>query len=1058
VFSKFFIDRPIFAAVLSILIVVAGLVSMKALPIAQFPEVVPPTVSISAMYPGADAKTVSDTVAAPIEQQLSGAKGLLYFQSTCGNDGKLTTTVSFEVGTNLDMAQVDVQNRVNQAAARLPQEVTRQGVTVLKKSTNMVQVAILRSDDPAHDELFLANYATINLLDMVKRVPGIAEALVYGAGDYAMRVWLDPDRLAARNLTVTDVKNAINDQNGLYAAGRIGQRPGPKEVELTVTVTTRGRLDEAKQFADIILRSESDGSKVRISDVGRVELGATSYDLFGRKDGKPSTLLITYLQDGANALDVAERTKVALDEAQKSFPQGMRYQIPFDSTLNIRVSIHEVVLALRDAIILVLIVVFIFLQSWRSTLIPLLAVPVSVIGTFAGLMLLGFSINTLTLFALVLAIGIVVDDAIVVVENVERIMAQTGKNVRDATIQAMEEVSGPVVAIVLVLCAVFIPVAFLGGLTGRFYQQFALTIAVSVAISGLVALTLSPALCRLLLKPHVHGEGHARGLNPLAWFFAGFNWLFDRITGGYTGVVRRLVRFSIIGLVVTGAVGWATMDLFKRVPGGFVPSEDMGYVITQVLLPEGASLERNAALVQEVEQHYLKDPAVEGVIAMGGMNLLAGGTNTTNASTLFITLKPWEERTTPELSVRAVLGRVYKAFKDDPRALVLPFNPPPVPGLGTRVGIEFQLQDRAGHGPEALARTSQELLAKMAPKPVFSGTTTTYSFTQPQLLVDIDREQIKSMGLPVGTVFETLQAQLGSLYINDFTKFGRVWKVQIQAEPDYRRSPEMIGRMYVRNSQNELLPLSGVVKPEWKAGPNLITRFNNFPAASFTAATGPGFSTGEAMDEVLTLAKELPAGYAVEWSGASLQERRAGSQAGPIMAFGLLLVFLVLCAQYESVRMPVAVILAVPLGICGAMLGCWITGLPNNIYVQIGLLVLVGLAAKNAILIVEFAAEQLHAGKSVSEAAVEAARLRFRPILMTSFAFILGVVPLILASGAGAAGRISMGIGVFSGMTVATVAGVLLIPAFFRLVMGKGKAAAAPPAEAPADPPAQSPH
>ncbi len=1031
-FAKFFIDRPVFAGVLSILIILAGALAYRALPVAMFPEVVPPTVTITAVYPGADAATVADTVAAPIEQQLSGASNLLYFQSFSGNNGALSIVVTFEVGTSLDLAQVDVQNRVNQAQARLPEEVRRQGVTVLKKSSNILMLLSLSSTDPRWDQLYLSNYATINLLDRVKRVAGVGDALVYGAGDYAMRIWLDPDRLAQKNLTVTDVQAAVQQQNGLYAAGRIGQRPGPKEVQLTVPVTTRGRLDTPDAFARIILRANPDGSQVTIGDVGRVELGGKSYDLFSRFQAKDTTSLIVYLQDGANALATADALRAEMQAAAAAFPAGVRYAIPFDSTRFIDVSVEAVIHTLLEAIVLVLVVVFVFLQSWRATLIPLLAVPVAVIGTFAGLLLLGFSINTLTLFGLVLAIGIVVDDAIVVVENVERIMAETKKPVREATIQAMEEVSGPVVAIVLVLSAVFVPVAFLGGLTGRFYQQFALTIALSVAISGLVALTLSPALCRLLLKP-----GHGEPALPFRLFNRGFDWL----TAGYTAVVALLLRRIVIGIVIFAALGAATVQLFRTVPTGFVPPEDQGYVMAMVLLPEGASLERTDAQARRVEEYFLQDPAVAQVVALGGMNMLAGGSNASNAATLFIMLKPWDERVTPELGVRAVLTRAYTRFKDDPAGLMLPFNPPPVIGLGTRVGIEFQLQDRGGNGLAALAAATTQLNGLLAKDPAIAQPQATYSFSQPLLRVAVDDDQITAMGLAHKDVYATLQTQLGSLYVNDFTKFGRVWQVQLQAEPAFRSSPESIDRLYVRNRGGELLPLSAVLSKSWQSGPNLVTRFNGFPSAGITAGTGDGYSTGQAMLAVEKAITELPPGFGIEWSGTSLQERRAGSQLAPILVFGLIVVFLVLAAQYESFVLPLSVLLAVPLGLFGALTACWLVGLPNNIYVQIGLLVLVGLAAKNAILIVEFAAEQHRHGKSPLAAAGEAARLRFRPILMTSLAFILGVVPLILSQGAGAAGRISIGIGVFGGMVAATVFAVFLVPLFYTLVMrlgGKG--------------------
>ena len=1044
-FSAFFINRPVFAAVLSILITLGGALALKALPVAMFPEVVPPTISVSANYPGADAKTVAETVAAPIEQKLSGAKNLLYFRSLCGNDGKLTITVTFAVGSDLDLAQVEVQNRVNEASPRLPEEVRRQGVTVLKKSSNILLMAALTSSDPRQDSLFLSNYASINLVDVVKRVPGVGDASVYGAGDYAMRIWLDPDRMAQKDITVGDVQQAIQEQNGLYAAGRIGQRPGPADIQLTVPVTTRGRLDSPAEFADIILRSSTDGANVRIRDVGRVELGATSYDAFSRLNGKETTALMVYLQDGANALTTAAGVKAALAEAAagSTWPAGAQYDVCFDSTQFVEVSIEAVIHTLIEAIILVLIVVFLFLQSWRATLVPLVAVPVAVVGTFAGLLLLGFSVNMLTLFGLVLAIGIVVDDAIVVVENVERIMHTTGKNPREATLQAMREVSGPVIAIVLVLSAVFVPVAFLDGLTGRFYQQFALTIALSVAISGLVALTLSPAMCRLILKPQAHGGGHG----PLAWFFRHFNRGFDRMTAGYVAGVRLLLRRLAVPILIFVALLAGTWHLFRQVPGGFIPSEDQGYVMCAVSLPEGASLERSDAMLKEVEQHFLNQKGVvRNVMCLGGLNMLAGGVNTTNGSTLFVMLEPWAERTRPEQGVRSLLMGAYQRFHGDTRALVLPFNPPPVIGLGTRVGFEFQLQDRGGHGLPQLAETSAQLVRALNERATeITGASISFAHTQPILRVDIDDEQIKAMNLTQNAVYSTLQTLLGSLYVNDFTYLGRIWRVQLQAEPAFRGSAEAINRMYVRSQHGDLMPLSGVISTSWQSGPNLVSRFNNFPAVAVTGGPAAGKSTGEAMRVIEEEVAKLPEGYSIEWSGTSLQERQAGSQLAPILALGMLIVFLVLAAQYESFRLPFAVLLAVPLGLLGAIAACAITGLPLDIYVQIGLLVLVGLACKNAILIVEFAAEERRQGKSAFDAAIEAARLRFRPILMTSLAFILGVVPLILSTGAGAAGRISIGVGVFGGMLAATIFAVFLVPVFYRLLAGK----APPPAEPP---------
>lgn len=1049
--SRFFIDRPVFATVLSLLITVAGAVAISGLPVAQFPEIVPPTVEVSTQYPGADARTVADSVAAPIEQELSGAKDLIYFQSTCTNDGSLKTVVSFEIGADLDIANVEVQNRVNKAMPRLPEEVKRQGVTVVKKSTAILLVATLVSEDPRFDSLYLSNWATQNLLDGVKRVQGVGDALVYGAGDYAMRVWLDPERMAVRGLSVSDVTAAIEEQNGLYAAGRIGARPSAGGVELTVPVTTRGRLERPEDFAAIILRADPGGAVLRISDVGRVELGGQTYDMFGRVQGQPATLLITYLQTGANALATAQAIRSFLDEASVRLPQGITIAVPFDTTEFVAVSIEAVIHTLIEAVVLVLIVVFLFLQSWRATLIPLLAVPVSVIGTFLGMALFGFSINTLTLFGLVLAIGIVVDDAIVVVENVERIMAQTKKNVRDATVQAMEEVSGPVVAIVLVLCAVFVPVAFLGGLTGRFYQQFALTIAISVIISGIVALTLSPALCRLLLKPGHHG-GRPHGLNPLAWFFYGFNSAFDRFTTGYVAVVRLLLRRLVVALLLFAGLCALTWDMMKRVPTGFVPAEDMGYVLAVIDMPPGASLDRTQALVEDCERWFrAQEDTVESVITMGGMNNLANGTNSTNSATLFVVLKHWDERThLPRGGLPALIGGAWAEFGTRPEGKVLTFNPPPVPGLGARTGIEVQLQDRGGLGLDQLATASSELVAALAARPEVDGPSVFFSMTMPQLYVDVDREAVKTMGVALPEVFQTLQAYLGSLYVNDFLAFGRVYRVQVQAEPHARRDPEALRRIHARTAAGALVPMAQVLDLDWRAGANMVTRFNGINAVTLTAGNTTGYSTGQtlaAAREELAKMQDRHPGLVLALSGATFQEAKSGSQAGAIMLFGIFMVFLLLAAQYESWALPTAVVLAIPLGVFGAFAACLFTGLPNDIYVQIGLLVLVGLAAKNAILIVEFAAEQSRAGKSPLDAALEAARLRFRPILMTSLAFMLGVVPLVMSHGAGAAGRISMGVGVLGGMTTATVLAVFLVPVFYRLVVRQR-----PPATPPSPP------
>ena len=1035
-FSKFFIDRPVFATVLSLLIVLVGAVSIWTLPIARYPEIVPPTIQISANYPGADAQTVAESVAAPIEQQLSGIPGLIYFSSTSGNNGTANIVATFEVGTDQDIAAVEVQNRLSRAQPRLPQEVVRQGITVTKASTNILAVVNLQSDDPRHDEVFLSNYATINLLDAIKRVPGVGDATVFGTRDYAMRLWVNPDQLALRGLTVTDVAQAVREQNAVFPAGTVAQRPLGKDVELTIPLITRGRLTEPKDYENIIIRANPDGSMVRLADVARVELGSQAYDLFGRVNGQPTAIMLINLQTGANALATIDGVRRMLKDLSAAFPPGVRVQIPFDTTTFIRVSIEEVVHTLLEAVVLVLVVVFVFLQSWRATLIPLLAVPVSIIGTFAGMLLLGFSINTLTLFGLVLAIGIVVDDAIVVVENVERVMAQERLPVREATIRAMSQVTGPVIAIVLVLSAVFVPVAFLGGLTGEIYRQFAITIAISVAISGLVALTLSPALCRLLLRP-----GHGEPFIVFRWFNRGF----ERLTAGYTAGVRIAIRHAVVSLLIFGALCFATYRLFTRIPTGFLPAEDQGYVLSVVILPDGASLDRTDAVLRRAEQFFLSHPAVGYVTTLGGMDLLNGRVNATNAGVMFIALKPFDQRKGPGMSaddvVRAASAEFFgpNGVKD---GMILTLTPPPIQGLGLQAGFEMQLQARAGGSIEDLVRVAREFIdaAGRASGGRLMNLNASVRLGVPQLYVDLDRERTKILGVPVSEVFETLQAYFGSLYVNDFNRFGRIWRVQLQAEAAFRDEPEDIERIYVRNNRGEMVPLSGVVTPSYRSGPNIVTRFNAFPSVQITGSAAPGVSSGEALEIVRkTAAEVLPAGYGFEWSGSSYQEVQAGNQAPIILAFGLVVVFLVLAAQYERWSLPIAVLLAVPIAALGALVAILLRGLNQDIYFQIGLLTLVGLSAKNAILIVEFCVVLRREGMPLAQAAVEAAKLRFRPIVMTSLAFILGVVPLAVATGAGAAARHSIGTGVIGGMLAATFLAVFFVPLFFVLLQGLGE-------------------
>ena len=1025
--SRFFINRPVFSIVLSLLILIAGGVSIYVLPVARFPEVTPPVIRINAVYPGADAQTVSESVAAPIEQQLSGIKNLIYFSSQSANDGTCSIAVTFEIGTDQDLAAVEVQNRLAIAQPKLPQEVVRNGITVVKASTNILGVVALQARGGEYDDLYLSNYATINLLDRVRRVPGVGDATVFGNKDYSMRIWLDPDRLALKGMTVSDVAAALRDQNAVFPAGTVGQRPSGAETQLTLPVLTRGRLSEVADYENIILKATEQGAIVRVKDVARVELGAQSYNLAGRLNGQPTALMLVYLQVGANALSTMEGVRAELAAAEKEFPRGVNWTISYDTTTFISESIAEVIKTLLEAVLLVIIVVFVFLQSWRATLIPLLAVPVAIIGTFAGMMALGFSINTLTLFGLVLAIGIVVDDAIIVVENVERIMHDEGLPPREATIKAMEQVTGPVVAVVLVLSAVFVPVAFLGGLTGQMYKQFAVTIAVSVAISGLVALTLSPALCRLILK-----RGHGQRKNI---FYRGFDRAFGWMTGGYVAGVRWAIKGVAVTLVIFALMCFAAWRLSQRVPGGFLPEEDQGVLLAAVRLPEGASLDQTQKVVNQAELFFRGHPAVANITALGGFDVLTGGTATGSAATLFISLKPFDQRTGPGMSAQDVINASRSLFGTVSDGVVLAFNLPPISGLGSRTGFTVELQQRGGGTIAELAEAGEKFLDAARADPAMTGLNATLRVTLPQVFIELNREKTRMMGVKLADVFEPMQAYLSSLYVNDFNRFGRIWRVQLQAESQFRNEPRDIERIYVRNAGGQMVPLSSIVDMRFRAGPNVVSRYNGFPAIEITGAPAEGRSSGEAMQRVRELAAgTLPPGYGIEWSGASYQEIKAGNQAPIVLAFGLLVVFLVLAAQYERWSLPVAVLLTIPIAILGALLGVWLRGYTQDIYFQIGQLVLVGLAAKNAILIVEFCVALRREGKGIVESAIEASRLRFRPIVMTSLAFILGVVPLAAATGAGAAGRRSIGTGVIGGMLAATFLAVFFVPVFFVLI------------------------
>ncbi|HYC55590.1 MAG TPA: multidrug efflux RND transporter permease subunit [Candidatus Binatia bacterium] len=1024
--SRFFIDRPVFSIVLSLLILIAGGVSILVLPVARYPEILPPQIQITAMYPGADAQTVAESVAAPIEQQLSGIRNLLYFSSQSANDGSTRITVTFEIGTDQDLAAVEVQNRLATAEPKLPQEVVRNGITVVKATSNILAVVALKAQEGAYDELFLSNYATINLLDRLRRVPGVGDAVVFGNRDYSMRIWIDPDRLALKGMTVSDVAASLRDQNAVFPAGTLGQRPTGEPVELTLPVLTRGRLGDASEYENIVLRATPGGAIVRLKDVARVELGAQSYSLVGRLDGAPATLMIVNLQSGANALETMEAVRAEMNGAQADFPTGVSWTVPFDTTTFVRASSNEVVMTLLEAVGLVVVVVFLFLQSWRATLIPLLAVPVAIVGTFAGMLALGFSINTLTLFGLVLAIGIVVDDAIVVVENVERILHEQDLAPREATIEAMNQVTGPVIAIVLVLSAVFVPVAFLGGFTGQMYKQFAVTIALSVAISGLVALTLSPALCRLLLR-----RGHGRK-NAV---FRGFDRLFARITDAYGAGVRMAVRGAGLTVVVFGLLCFVTWRLDAAVPSGFLPEEDQGYVLGIVVLPDGSSLDKTQAVIAQAEGYYRNHPAVQSVVSLAGYDATTGGSASTNAGVIFASLEPFAERSQPGMSAADVIEGGRALAETITGGVIVGLNPPPIQGLGTRSGFTVELQQRGGGTIAELAATASSLVDAAGRNPALADVSATLRMTLPQVFIELNREKTQMMGVRLADVFEPMQAYLGALYVNDFNRFGRIWRVQLQAEPQFRRAPQDIERIYVRGAQGEMVPLSSIVDMKFRAGPNVVSRYNGYPAVEVTGTPASGRSSGQAIAAIRELAAQtLPPGYAIEFSGASFQEIRAGNQAPVVLAFGMLVVFLVLAAQYERWTLPVAVLLAVPLAVLGALLALLLRGYSQDVYFQVGLLTLVGLAAKNAILIVEFCVALRREGKGIVEAAVEASLLRFRPIVMTSLAFILGVLPLAMAEGAGAAGRRSIGTGVIGGMLGATFLAIFFVPVFFVLI------------------------
>lgn len=1028
--SHFFIDRPIFASVLSIIIVVIGLVSLQTLPVAQFPQITPPMIQIDADYPGASAEVVAEAVARPIEVQLPGIDNLLYYESISTNDGHMMMRLTFEIGTDIDIAQVQTLNRQRLAEPQLPAEVIRQGITVKKTSPDLLAVVALSSTDPQHDTVYLSNYALLRIIDNLKRLPGVGEAVIFGEQNYSMRIILDPVRMAQLNVTPSEIAAVIRDQNRDFPAGRIGREPTVSGTELTIPVITRGRMSEVHEFEEIIIRAFPDGSMLKLKDVANIELGARSYDLQGRWNSKPNTFLLTFLAPGANALETVKRVRAEMEQLAKTFPAGVAYDIPYDTTLFIEVSITEVVKTLAEATLLVIFVVFLFLQNWRATLIPALAVPVSLIGTLIGMSVLGFSINTLTLFGMVLAIGIVVDDAIVVVENVERHITQGRLSPREAARKAMDEVTGPVIAIVLVLSAVFLPVAFLGGITGELYKQFAITIALSVIISGFVALTLSPALCALVLKPSHNNVPHV--------FWRLFNRSFEWLQARYIGVVSIAFKRLIIALAIFLALMIVIVGLFNKIPQSFLPEEDQGYFIVVVHLPDGASLTRTTAVLDKVESFFQSISAVHSTDTLAGQNFVFG-TRGTNQATMFVPLHHWDTRKAEQDQIQTLIKRAYQEFATIPEALILAFNAPSISGLGSTGGFSVQIQDPSGGDFAEFAAIAREFVTKAASHPAIAVANTNFRISAPRFFVDVDRERAKSLGVPISEVFDTMQAYFGNWYINDFVKYGRVYRVQTEAMPEYRSNPDNLNHIHVRtqsDSSQPMIPLSTVVTTQFNSGPDPVTHFNGFNSAMVLGSAAPGYSSGQALDALQAVADEvlLPKGYTLDWSGVSFQERKAGGQSLLVFAFALLMVFLVLAALYESWSIPFAVILAIPLGILGALLAIWLRDLTNDIYFQIGLVTLIGLAAKNAILIVEFANQRYRAGQPLIDAALEAAKLRFRPIIMTSMAFILGVFPLVIASGAGAASRHSIGTGVFGGMLAATFLAIFFVPIFFVIV------------------------
>lgn len=1015
---RFFITRPIFASVLSIVIVLAGLAAALQLPIEQYPKITPPTVIVTATFPGANADTMIKTVAAPIEEKLSAIEGLLYFNSSADSSGRLAITITFEIGTDIDRATFNVSNEINTALARLPDEVRRSGITVQKRSNDLLLVFAVTSKDPNHTTLFLSNFITNNLLDDLRRASGVGEARIFGAQDYSMRVWLRPDRMAQLGITTTDIANAIRAQNAQPAVGKIGQEPAIADQQLVYTVTAKGRLFEPEEFENIILRSDGPRGVLYLKDVARIELGAQDYTAQTLLNGEPGLGIGIFLRTGANALETAAAVKDKMNELQHYFPEGLQYFISYDTSVFVKASIWEVVKTLGEAMLLVVLVVYLFLQSWRATLIPIIAIPISLIGTFAGLWLLGYSINTLTLFAMVLSIGIVVDDAIVVLENIERLMTQENLSSVDAALKAMQQVSAAVVAMTMVLAAVFIPVAFLGGIAGELYQQFAVTVAVAAVISGIVALTLTPTLCSVLLRPsHQHSA-----------FFSWFNNHFERLRGVYVGTVGLSLRHSGRSALLFVALIAGLILLLKNIPDSFVPPEDQGYVIAAVILPDGATLARTTKTANAISTEMAKESAVAFQFAVNGLDFIGGG-NKTNVSTMFVRLQDWSQRTT---TAADIVSKMFLVGGQQPDGMAIAFNPPAIRGLGSTGGFELYVQSRTNSDTAQLTAVVNELMRTLKQDPRFATVNTFLRSSVPQYFVEVDEAKAIAQGVAISDIYATLQSTMGSFYVNDFNRSGRTYRVQLQAEAAYRMKAEDLGKVYVRADSGAMIPLSALSKVKQITGAEQLERFNGLLAAKIVGSGAHGVSSGEAIALVEEIAaRTLPEGYQIAWTGTAFQEKKMGYAAVFAFSLAVVMVFLILAAQFETWALPLAVIMAIPFAMTGALVAILLRDMPNDIYFQIGMVTLIGLTAKNAILLVEFASQRMKEGVSIQEAAVQSAQLRFRPIVMTSMAFILGVVPLVIATGAGSAARQSMGTGVFGGMIMATCVATIFVPLFF---------------------------